>query len=216
MSDSDVFRYGTDSSQRPVLMTRYMASWWEAICGELGFEPTIVQGAWMARVGGGAAGSAGYHDGGGCLDLRVWDRTDTQVTAMIHALRWGGAGAWLRDQAHGGFDPHIHLVLGSDHGLAPGAAWQWINYINNGDGLSGGGRDYHPRPRPIVTMPPDSLMEDQMKAEDWDKFREIVRAEIADAAKTIQVTNPTATLGSKKKATWSLDTLLGKMFKANR
>lgn len=187
MPDSDLIRYGTDTSGRPILMTVFMQRWWEAICGELGFEPTIVQGAFMARVGGGASDSAGFHDGGGCLDLRVWDRTATQVTAMIHALRWGGAGAWLRDEKHGGFDPHIHFVLGADHGLASGAAWQFMNYVNGGDGLSSGGRDYHPRPNPLVTEPPDSLMEDDMKPEDFDKVREIVREEIAAATR---VPNP--------------------------
>lgn len=137
-----------------------MHDWFEGIVRELGFRPTIVQGAWMEKNGGGADASAGYHDKGGCLDLRVWDLSGTQVEAVIHATRWGGAGSWLRDQAHGGMDSHIHLVLGSDKDLAPGAAWQWINYLNGGDGLTSGGRDYHPRPSPVVQVPPDSLFGD--------------------------------------------------------
>lgn len=160
MTDFTVSQYGTDTSGRPVWMSAYMHDWWEGIVRELGFRPTIVQGAWMVKNGGGADASAGYHDKGGCLDLRVWDLSPTQVEAVIHATRWGGAGSWLRDAAHGGFDPHIHLVLGSDKDLAPGAAWQWMAYINGGDGLTGGGRDYHPRPKPLVLEPPASLFGD--------------------------------------------------------
>lgn len=182
MPDFTVHKYGTDSSGRDIWMTAYMHDWFEGICHELGFRPTIVQGAFMVRNGGGADASAGYHDGGGCIDLRVWDLTETQVQAVIHATRWGGAGSWLRDAKHGGFDPHIHLVLGTDHGLSSGAAWQWINYINGGDGLSGSGRDYHPRPTPLVTVPPDSLMEEPMTPDDLDKIRAIVQDEAAKAA----------------------------------
>jgi len=184
----EVSRYGTDSSGRPIFMTRFMARWWAGIVRELGFEPVIVQGAWMSNVaGGGAAQSAGYHDGGGCLDVRVWDLTDAQQVAFLHATRWGGAACWLRDATHGGFDPHFHLVLGADEGLSPGAAWQWLAYINGGDGLTGGGRDYHPRPTPLVTAPPDSLMEEPMTPDDFDKIRAIVREEVAKAGDTVKI-----------------------------
>jgi hypothetical protein len=178
--DFTVHQYGTDTSGRPIYMTAYMHQWWEGIVGELGFDPTIVQGAWMARVaGGGAAASAGYHDGGGCIDLRVWDRTQTQIASMVHAIRWGGAGCWVRDRTHGGMDPHLHIVLGTDGGLSSGAAWQWLNYLHGGDGLSSGGRDYHPRPSPLVTEPPEALMNgDAMKPEDFDQIRQIVREEV--------------------------------------
>ena len=62
MPDYTVRQYGTDSSGRPVYMSAYMHDWWEQVCDELGFEPTIVQGAHMARAGGGASASAGFHD----------------------------------------------------------------------------------------------------------------------------------------------------------
>ena len=187
--------YGTDSSGRKILMTPFMHDWFEAIVRELGFRPTIVQGAWMRFAGGGATESAGYHDGGGCLDLRVWDLTATQQQAVVHAFRWGGAGGWIRDKAHGGFDPHFHLVLGSDVGLSAGAAWQWLNYIHGGDGLSSGGRDYHPRPNPLVTEPPKSLMEeDIMQPEDFDKIATIAKkaAKEAVAEQTDAIAKATA------------------------
>ena len=52
-------------------MSDRLTAWWDAYVDRLGFTPTIVQGAWMIKNGGGANASAGYHDRGGCLDLRV-------------------------------------------------------------------------------------------------------------------------------------------------
>lgn len=155
MAEPTAVRVGTDSSGRPIYMTRYQRGWWRRVVKRLGFTPVITQGAWMAKAGGGAADSAGYHDGGGCLDLRVWDRTDAEVERMIQVLRLMGAAAWLRNQTHGGFsDPHVHLVLGTDRGLALGARRQWDDYLAGSDGI--GGIDYHWRPSPLVLIPPPS------------------------------------------------------------
>lgn len=151
-----VVRVGTDPSGRPIYMTRKMRRWWRRVCRRLGFTPTIVQGAWMVKAGGGAAASAGYHDGGGCLDLRVWDLDPTQQERAIRVLRKMGAAAWRRDKHHGRMDPHIHLVLGSDWDLARGASQQWNDYIAGYDGLTLHGRDYHWRPDPLVINPPPS------------------------------------------------------------
>lgn len=193
--DFTVAKRGTDSSGRAIYATAYMWDWWNAVCSELGFRPTITQGAFMVRNGGGAQASAGYHDAGGTFDLRVWDLTKSQVDQTIRTLRASGAAAWLRNQQHGGFDdPHIHLVFGSDAPLAPGAAWQWLAYLNGGDGLSGGGRDYHPRPAPLVTEPPADLMEDEMKPEDWTRLSDLIDERLA--AHTVDV---------GKKNEWSLD-----------
>ena len=162
-------RVGTDTSGRPILMSEVMVDWWDGFRDRLGFNPLIIQGAYMASAGGGANASAGYHDRSGCLDLRTWDRTRGEVSTMIHAARQGGAGAWLRDRIHGGFDPHIHLVLGGDLADATdGARRQWAAYVAGRDGLAGGGPDYHPRPDPLVTQIP----------EDWTMP---TASEIADA-----------------------------------
>ena len=155
MAEPTVVRVGTDPSGRPILMTKKMRSWWRRVCIRLDFEPTIVQGAWMAKAGGGAAASAGYHDGGGCLDLRVWNLTEEQQTRLIRVLRLMGAGAWIRGEAQG-MQPHIHLVLGSDRGLSPGAQRQWAAYIDGKDGLALNGPDYHWRPNPLVLTAPPS------------------------------------------------------------
>jgi hypothetical protein len=72
MADSDVIRRGTDPNGRGLYATRFMWRWWDAVCDELGFTPTIVQGAYMSKNGGGAAATAGYHDGGGCIDRPPW------------------------------------------------------------------------------------------------------------------------------------------------
>lgn len=164
MPDFTVVQRGVDTSGRKLLATRYMWAWWDAVCADLGFEPTIVQGAFMAQAGGGADASAGYHDRGGCFDLRVWDRTPDQVEAIIRTTRRRGAGSWVRDERHG-MDPHIHLVLGSDRPLATGAATQWGQYLAGRDGLASNGADYHWRPDPIVTTPPeDEMTPEQFKA----------------------------------------------------
>ena len=147
-------RLGTDSSGRAVLMSPLMSKWWSEYvkaCQAKGFTPVVTQGAFMAQAGGGAAASAGYHDLGGCLDLRVWDRTTAERQFMVRQARRMGAGAWIRDQKHGGMDPHLHLVLGVDNPLSIGAAAQWQAYLRGEDGLAGGGNDYHWRPVPLVT-----------------------------------------------------------------
>lgn len=178
MPDFKVAKRGTDSSGRSIYATDYMWSIWQQVCAELGFPPVITQGAFMARnPGGGAVDSAGYHDAAGTFDLRVWDLTDAQVAKTIRVLRANGAAAWHRDVAHGGFtDEHIHFVLGTDKPLSSGAAYQWAEYLAGRDGM--GGPDYHPRPKPLVTTPPERDWFDMATEAD---LRKIVREEI-DAA----------------------------------
>jgi hypothetical protein len=142
-----------------------MWGWWQSVCDELGFTPVVTQGAFMTRAGGGASASAGYHDQGGCFDLRVWDRTLPEVSQIIRVTRRRGAASWVRDAQRGGMDPHIHLVLGTDRPLASGAAWQWNEYIEGNDGLAGRGSDYHERPRPLVLTPPQEDPMAQYEAE---------------------------------------------------
>lgn len=167
--DFTVITTGSDSSGRTIKMTRFMRDWWNGTCEELGFRPTIVQGAFMA--GAGAASSAGYHDKGGCLDLRVWDLTDDEQVKVIRTLRRRGAAAWLRDEKHGGMDPHIHLVLGVDVPLHSGADWQWHEYVAGRDGLASRGKDYHWRPDPLVLKPPPV-----QRTPRWDAIWELANA----------------------------------------
>lgn len=156
MTDFTVRSRGGDSSGRIIWATDFMWSWWRDVCDRLGFLPTITQGAFMVRNGGGASDSAGVHDQGGCFDLRVWDRSPAEVDLMVRVLRERGAAAWRRNPQHGGFDdPHIHFVLGTDEPLSDGAAHQWQMYLQGRDGLASNGPDYEFRPVPLVTKPPE-------------------------------------------------------------
>jgi hypothetical protein len=187
--DFTIAHRGTDSSGRPIFATDYMWSWWERVCDELGFTPTIVQGAFMARAGGGASASAGYHDGGGCFDLRTWDRTADEVEQIIRVTRRLGAMSWVRDHRHG-MDPHIHLGLGTDKPLAVGALRQWQAYLSGHDGLTSNGPDYEWRPTPLVTTPPEE--EDDMPFTE-KQLRQIVREEVAaELDRAEKVTDGTA------------------------
>lgn len=207
MADHKVSRRGTDSSNRGIYASDYMWNWWLGVLADLSFGDSVVitQGAWMTLTGGGAKQSAGYHDGGGCFDLRVWNLAESQVNILVATIRRHGAAAWLRNQQHGGFsDPHIHLVLGTDHDIDDGAAYQWRHYIGGGDGM--GGKDYHPRPHPLVLTPPERDWFDMATEAD---LRRVIREEIAQAAKTIKVENP----GDGKKALWTLEAILQKTFR---
>jgi len=182
-------RYGTDSSGRAILMTPYMHDVWEALLRSPRVKPfaskvTVVQGAFMASLGGGASASAGYHDLGGCLDIRVWNLSSSELEAFIRASREIGFPFWLRDASHGGMDSHAHGVLGTDAPLASGASYQWSEYLAGRDGLASRGRDYHWRPTPLVTRPPAELMmEDDMFEQ---KDRELLQQAARDIAASRQ------------------------------
>jgi len=199
-SDSTVRRRGTDTSGRAIWMSDRLAAWWDGYVDRLGFTPTIVQGAWMIKNGGGADASAGYHDRGGCLDLRTWDKTPAQQEAMVRVAREGGAGAWLRDRSpeRGGMDPHLHMVLGTDHDLADGARHQWGEYVAGRSGLASRGADYHPRPKPLVTTIPTDWGDDIMAT--LDEVRAIVAAEVRKAVPTAE---------QVADAVWTRDVLTG-------
>lgn len=169
MPDFTVRQYGIDTSGRKILMTAHMADWWEGVVAELGFRPTIVQGAFMSRLGGGAAESAGYHDLGGCLDVRTWDLIGEQIDRMIRVTRSRGGGSWRRDESplHGGMDSQCHITLGSDSPLSPGARASWASYLAGRNGLANNAPDYEWRPKPLVTTPPeDDMTPEQAKTLD--------------------------------------------------
>lgn len=157
---------GTDSSGRPIRMSPVFADWWGEYCDRLGFTPTITQGGWLTNA---AAASATTH-AGDALDMRVWDRTQSQVQAMVRVAREMAAAAWLRDVRHGGFsDPHVHLVPGRWAHPSPSALRQWDACRNGRNGLASNGADYHPYP--LATTPP----EDDMTPDDRKTLDEIQR-----------------------------------------
>lgn len=179
MADFSVRQYGTDVYGRPVFMTVFMAEWFESYVEELGFRPGIAQGAWMERLGGGAAASQGAHDKGKCLDLRTTDRTTAEIDRMVRVARIRGAGAYRRDRTwrHGSMTPHMHLTLGADARGSAMAEALWLSYVNNGDGLGiePPQPDYEWRPDPLVLVPPE---EDEMKEADWERLDKVLDAKV--------------------------------------
>ena len=193
---------GTDSSGRPILMTRYMHDFWEGVVDDLGFRPVITQGAWMARVpGGGAENSEGFHDAGGCLDYRTRDLTLAQNLAVIRTIRLHGAGAWRRYRSQGMSEDHGHLVLGTDPGISIAALGQWREYLAGGDGLTGTAPDYEWRPNPLVLQPPEG---DDMKAEDWDRLEKLLDKKVEAVLDGLGDVKIDVGAGSK----WSLSRVL--------
>lgn len=103
---------------------------------------TVTKGSFVPRD----AVSGDTHAGDGAGDIRVWNLTTQQVLTLVNELRKRNCAAWLRDKAHGGFDPHIHFIVKDQPGLSGGALWQVREYDLAHDGLSDRGPDYHPRP----------------------------------------------------------------------
>jgi hypothetical protein len=152
MTDAyEVVELGTDTSGRTVLVNRRMKAAYDAVRAELGFEPTILQGAYMNRVGG-ADSRSGYHDGGGCIDTRALAPDSDQERRLIRVARGVGWAVWRRDATHGGLYEHLHWVLLGDAQAAPSAIWQMAEYRAGRDGLDTQGADYHWRPDPIPTF----------------------------------------------------------------
>jgi len=162
--DYTVIRVGTDSSSRGIFMSRWMWRCWQALLDDprlAGFAHliTIVQGPWMEKNGGGAQDSAGYHDRGGCIDIRTWNLTAAQITLFILVASEYGFQFWRRDARHN-MDPHAHCVFGSDRALTAGASQQVADLLANPrrNGLASGGPDYEKRYTPIRLAPLPGLL----------------------------------------------------------
>lgn len=85
----------------------------------LGFNLTMVQGSYNTAT----SASAGTHDGGGVIDMRTWDLTETRRNQALAVARQVGFYAWYRTAAQG-FDPHMHWVAKGDAQLSPAAKQQ--------------------------------------------------------------------------------------------
>lgn len=149
-----VVQRGTDTSGRPIRATRAMWDVWDACCHELGFEPTIVQGGHMGDQS--ASASATTHLGD-AFDIRLWDRTDGERAEMIRVFRRHALAYWERYESQG-FDLHAHMIPGPWASPSSGALSQWHAYLNGRNGLASNGADYHWRPSPLVTTPPEDDM----------------------------------------------------------
>lgn len=174
--DFTVHRYGTDAYGRPVLMTAFLRDWWEGVVDQLGFRPQILQGAFMSRLGGGAAASSGAHDLGGCLDVQTEGFTTAQVDRLVWTCRTNGAAAWRRDETprHGSMPPHCHVTLGADRPLSDMAQISWNSYVSGGDGIAGPYPDYERRPVPLILTPPKDWFAMATKADLKAAIREVL------------------------------------------
>lgn len=110
----------------------------------------VTQGSFRPRT----TYSGTVHTGGGTLDIRTWNIGHDAALRVVAAFRGFDDPAWYRDKDHGGFDPHIHVVVADEPGLSASAQWQVIDYRAGYNGLSGSshGPDYHPRPEKVETF----------------------------------------------------------------
>jgi hypothetical protein len=125
-------------------------------------------------VGGGANASEGFHDYGGCVDLRLRDLTTEEAVTFIWVASEYGFEFWRRGPSAqwGGFaDPHLHGIFIYDFGVDGHLAELQVNSVFNNDaGLNGQGVDYERRLRPIPSLDDvNNLMEDDMADEATQK-----------------------------------------------
>lgn len=106
---------------------------------------TVVKGSFVPAD----AVSGSTHAGDGAADIRTINLSTQWTLTLVNELRRRNCAAWLRDAQHGGFAPHIHLVVKDQPGLSSGAAWQVAEYDRVRNGLSDRGPDYHPRPEQV-------------------------------------------------------------------
>ena len=99
--------------------------------GRAGFKFRITQGGFNS---GGVSASAGTHDLE-AFDFSVYGLSESQVAAMIEALRWAGFAAWFRTtkvakwgtRAQGFGSYHVHAVPNGWGQLSPAARRQVAN-----------------------------------------------------------------------------------------
>lgn len=129
----------------PVVLTARVWAILAEVEKRAGLKPgtlVVTQGSYRPKT----AYSGTVHTGGGTLDVRVWNITHDAAMKVVAGFRGFGDPAWYRDKEHGGFDPHIHVVVADEPDLSASAAWQVREYKAGRDGLTSQGPDYHPRP----------------------------------------------------------------------
>lgn len=99
---------------------------------------SLSQGSYHPGVGA----SAGTHDGGGAIDVRIGSYSRATADKVVKALRMAGFAAWRRG-VNDGLPPHIHGIAIGDRQAAPLAKSQVHEYFRGGDGLKGSRRDIH-------------------------------------------------------------------------
>jgi len=139
-------RYGT---KRVNTRTRLML---QAADAMVPWTIVVTQGSYCALEKKGCAkASAGTHDGGGALDIKVSGMSSTKRWQTVRALRSVGFAAWLRtsSQCGGCWSDHIHVIAIGDTDLWQkngkyGNRDQVADYYVGRNGLSGHARDNTP------------------------------------------------------------------------
>lgn len=90
----------------------------------------------------GVSASAGTHDGGGALDIRIGNFSSANADKVVKALRMAGFAAWRRG-VNDSFAPHIHAIAIGDRTATSVAKAQVAEYFRGGDGLVGSKKDIH-------------------------------------------------------------------------
>lgn len=196
---------GVDSSGRPILATDFFWVVWCALLSDKRLASfadriVIVQGSFMARAGGGAAESAGYHDLAGAVDTRVWNLTRHERDLLWAVAAEYGIWFWERGPAAymGGMDEHGHGIAGWDYPCSEGVKAQWRAAVGRRDGLAGNGPDYMHRPHPVVLYPPTDLLTQEDYMESADAKNRFDRLEKA-------VDDLTDLVAQGKNASWKRD-----------
>lgn len=97
----------------------------------LGFNLDITQGSYNTSV----SASGGTHSGGGVVDLRVTDFTETQRNRVLSVLRSIGFVSWYRTPDQGPWGYHIHIVAKGDAELSSAAYNQILAAADGRNGL---------------------------------------------------------------------------------
>lgn len=98
---------------------------------------------------GGVSASAGTHDGGGSVDIRVRGLSRDERVGLVVSLKRAGFAAWYRKPSSS-WGPHIHAVANDDKEASSGARNQVTSFHNGRDGLRGNRVDDTYRPDPAV------------------------------------------------------------------
>ena len=152
----------------------------------------VSQGSWSA---GSLSGST--HLGGGAFDLRTWTFPADRIEPLVVELRRRNVCAWFRDQAHGGFQPHVHGIVRDEPGLSSGARWQCSEYDAGRDGLNRRGPDYHPRP---TQRPFDPEADVALTDAEIDRIADAVAEKVW--RRTVEVDGVARKMGSLLVACW--------------
>lgn len=144
----------------------------------------ITQGSYS----GGVSASAGTHDRGGAVDIRVKDLSPRERVEVETCGRRVGFAAWIRDPDEGDWPWHIHMIAIGCPDLSSGARAQVTAYKNGRNGLRNNGPDTGSRAYVSWTWEkykaayPD-LLEEFMSAADVTKIINQVNAVSAHLAK---------------------------------